>query len=196
MLFIATRARNWRLAVATVFARADPAWAYVLSRDVTDVTQREIRDVRVYRLKCQSLSSSGVMVKNVKTSSYVYTLKPPTSLELTASTDQYDIPSKIYQVPYYSLESDAPERPREYAGLVYELKGGTGMANLQEWASVGGEDGLEVDLKKGHLDIYGWEYAGLPPGLREVRKWLEKNKSVAPRQGERSSQVLALLFGR
>ncbi|KAI0335271.1 hypothetical protein GY45DRAFT_1240755 [Cubamyces sp. BRFM 1775] len=107
---------------------------------------------------------------------YVYAYPPPTSAELVESTDQVGIPSKVYCDPYYSKESDAPERPREYAGLVFHLKGGDGIANLEEWKVTEGQSSL-FSRSSATLDptgVHGWEYAGVPPSVRQVRKWLRE----------------------
>ncbi|KAI0689616.1 hypothetical protein BC835DRAFT_1368378 [Cytidiella melzeri] len=125
---------------------------------------------------------------NTTTSSYVYGPAPPTVEQLRATTDFYNIPSKIYQVPYYSVGSDAPARPREYAGLVFNLKGGTGISNLDEWATVGDND-TGIPSGESLLDIYGWEYASTPPSFKEVQKWLQKNKMTSIAQQKKSSQI-------
>ena len=123
------------------------------------------------------------------TSKYLYGPKPPSIAELVATTDHYNIPSKIYRNPYYSNERDAPDRPREYAGLVFNIKGGTGIANLEEWQSEGtGSLDLRLDTDR-HVGVHGWEYASLPPGLREARKWLRTHKRAVPERKGRSSQA-------
>ncbi len=110
---------------------------------------------------------------------YVYRSQPPTAAELVGSTDQYGIPSKVYRNPYYSKESDAPERPREYAGLVFHLKGGDGITDLEEWKpdesapSVRGSPSCALE----RTGVDGWEYASAPPSVKQVRKWLEEQKS-------------------
>ncbi|KAI8995628.1 hypothetical protein BD414DRAFT_513374 [Trametes punicea] len=125
---------------------------------------------------------------------YVYTCPPPTSVELVGSTDQVGIPSKIYRDPYYSKESDAPERPREYAGLVFHLKGSDGTANLEEWRSEGDAPPLSSH-PSGMLDstgITGWEYASAPPSVKQARKWLKEQASRREAQAIRakdSSQI-------
>ncbi|TFK89962.1 hypothetical protein K466DRAFT_574493 [Polyporus arcularius HHB13444] len=109
---------------------------------------------------------------------YVYRSQPPTAAELVGSTDQYGIPSKVYRNPYYSKESDAPERPREYAGLVFHLKGGDGITDLEEWKpdesapSVRGSPSCALE----RTGVDGWEYASAPPSVKQVRKWLEEQK--------------------
>lgn len=129
---------------------------------------------------------------------YVYAYRPPTSRELMRSTDEHGIPSKIYRSPWYSNESDAPERPREYAGLVFHLKGGEGIGNLEDWMSgenapsASGEPAQPLDP----TNVGGWEYASTPPTVRQVRKWLKEQKGRLDARTVRtkdSSQVLSIL---
>ncbi len=140
-------------------------------------------------------SSSLRYGKNV----YVYASRPPTSAELIGSTDKCSIPSKIYRDPWYSKESDAPERPREYAGLVFHLKGGEGIGNLEDWksgesaSSASGEPARPLDP----TGVRGWEYAGIPPTVRQVRKWLKVQKGRLDARTVRikdSSQVPSIAF--
>jgi DNA polymerase zeta len=108
------------------------------------------------------------------TRSYTYHLWPPTTAELLTMLDANNIPNQIYQDPSYSNEEDAPEHPREYAGLLYHLKGGTGIGVLEDWA------GHEVPTSHDHTvvynSIYGWEYASAPPSVKQTRQWLMSNK--------------------
>ncbi|KAI0801265.1 hypothetical protein C8Q74DRAFT_1314513 [Fomes fomentarius] len=116
---------------------------------------------------------------------YVYRLLPPTPAELVGSTDQYRIPSKVYRDPYYSKEADAPEKPREYAGLVFHLKGGDGINTLEEWKSdehtpsCGSGPAAALD----RTGVSGWEYAGTPPSVRQARRWLEEQRDQETRSG-------------
>ena len=130
---------------------------------------------------------------------YVYACRPPTSRELIRSTDEHGIQSKIYRNPWYSKESDAPERPREYAGLVFHLKGGEGIGNLEDWKSdetapsTSGEPARPLDA----TDVGGWEYASTPPTVRQVRIWLKEQKGRLDARTVRikdSSQVLSVPF--
>ena len=129
---------------------------------------------------------------------YIYGPPPPTAAELSASTDQYGIPSKIYRDPYYSKECDAPEKPREYAGLVFHLKSGEGISNLEEWKtddsalSLRGAPARALD----RTGVGGWEYASTPPSVRQVRKWLKEQKGRLHARSDRkkdSSQVCSIL---
>ncbi|RPD62939.1 hypothetical protein L227DRAFT_584639 [Lentinus tigrinus ALCF2SS1-6] len=110
---------------------------------------------------------------------YVYCSQPPTAAELVGSMDQYGVPSQIYRDPYYSKEIDAPEKPREYAGLVFHLKGGDGIANLEQWkndeSALSSRGAAPCALDR--TGVGGWEYASAPPSVRQVRKWLKERKS-------------------
>ncbi|KAI0639404.1 hypothetical protein C8Q77DRAFT_1204904 [Trametes polyzona] len=138
-------------------------------------------------------SSSGACMspgRNV----YVYARPPPTAVELVESTEQVGIPSKVYRDPWYSKESDAPERPREYAGLVFHLKGGEGIATLEEWKT---DEGTPSDTGQPcrQLDptgVGGWEYASVPPSVKQVKKWLKEQSSRPDAKAKRmkdSSQI-------
>lgn len=130
---------------------------------------------------------------------YRYALPPPTTPALLASVAEYGIPNKIYPSPHYSKASDAPERPREYAGLVFHLKGGMGLDTLEEWAGSTLDNIGYVGKGKRRLDptgVTGWEYASAPPSAREVRRWLQSphvRKPVVPGRPKRPSQVYLCL---
>ncbi|KAI0651854.1 hypothetical protein C8Q79DRAFT_935176 [Trametes meyenii] len=140
-----------------------------------------------------SLASAGSL--GVGRNTYVYAFPPPTPSELIESTDQVGIPRKVYRDPYYSKEGDAPERPREYAGLVFHLKGGDGVSTLDEWKNEDANRPATGPLPR-HLNaagVWGWEYASSPPSARQARKWLEEQGSFTSPQSSRaknSSQIL------
>lgn len=103
---------------------------------------------------------------------YVYSVPPPSLRDLKESLQMFGLASKIYQAPYYSNDSDIPEIPKEFAGLVYRLKGGQGIATLEEWSTDKGNDGdnsPDVLHCLNSTGIGGWEYAGHPPSVKEVR---------------------------
>ncbi|KAH9835559.1 uncharacterized protein C8Q71DRAFT_709525 [Rhodofomes roseus] len=105
---------------------------------------------------------------------YRYALPPPSATELLSSVDEHGIPSKVYTSPYYFRASDAPEKPREYAGLVFHLKGGAGLDTLEGFVS-GTPSAWHATTGRAKLDpadVTGWEYASAPPSAREVRRWL------------------------
>jgi DNA polymerase zeta len=117
---------------------------------------------------------------------YVYAVPPPSTSELVGTVDDYAIPSKIYRNAYFSKESDAPGNPREYAGLLYHLKGGEGLNTLDEWDGKTTKSKAKTDEKrKSTAQRYwpvagGYEYASCPPSPREVRKWLATDAGRRP----------------
>ena len=118
--------------------------------------------------------------KSPHTRKFVYAIVPPTWKELEASFERYGIASKIYRDPYYSKESDAPDRSREYSGLVYHLRG-EGLGMVEEW-HVGDQiiHGTGLGRHARRLEsssLGGWEYASCPPSVREVKKWLSSDES-------------------
>jgi len=109
---------------------------------------------------------------------YEYAQKPPPAQELVSTTEDHEIPNKVYQEVYYSKEADAPDHAKEYAGILFRVRGGTGLSALEEW---GGEDKTPIPGRKnGSLRLprivgIGWEYNRSPPSCREVRSWLVYN---------------------
>lgn len=132
-----------------------------------------------------SFTSSG--------NTYAYSILPPNKAHITDTLDAYDIPNKIYQDAWYSKAIDAPEAPREYAGLLYYLKGGNGLNILEEWGS-GGSQGRKAEINinrrwKSLVPSAGWEYASSPPSLREAKRWLTKTAGQQLVQRDPHSQV-------
>lgn len=130
---------------------------------------------------------------------YEYALKPPLVRELVATTDDYGIPDKVYQEVYYSKEADAPDRLKEYAGILFRIRGGTGLSALEKW-EVEGEPPVSGLLERqkvplqlpGIVGIEGWEYSRCPPSRREIQSWLVENPihtETAKRKTTCASQV-------
>uniref|UniRef100_A0A0W0G3I5 DNA polymerase n=1 Tax=Moniliophthora roreri TaxID=221103 RepID=A0A0W0G3I5_MONRR len=108
---------------------------------------------------------------------YVYSLPPPSPLSLQKTLVDYGLPDKLYRSPYYSDGRDVPTGPREYAGLTFELKGGDSLANVEEWIQE--STGMQYDENEPEnppvlsaTSYDGWEFAGLPPSVKQVKKWL------------------------
>lgn len=125
-----------------------------------------------------NLSQAYQTCKLKSANQFQYHLPPPSTRELLGSCDIVGIPQKVYQAPYYSASTDIPDKPKEYGGLMFTLKG-KNVASLDEWRS---GDGVvsELNVSSGgtfHTEgIAGWEYAGQPPSVRQTRKWLADNK--------------------
>jgi len=119
--------------------------------------------------------------KEIK-NAFVYAVPPPPASELLSTLEYHGLPSKIYQDPHYSKAKDVPERPWEFAGLVYRLKKGDGLSVLEEWESSSTAELLEKDAIPEDRYVFedrfdksgvgGWEYASAPPSMREVHRWL------------------------
>jgi len=100
------------------------------------------------------------------------------------------MPSRIYRDPFYSKKADVPDAPREYAGLVYRLKGGGGLDTLEGWKA--SENHVSSSSKANtrlSAPCSGWEYANTPPSVRQVRKWLEENPLMPNKPATDNSQV-------
>lgn len=131
---------------------------------------------------------------------YEYAQKPPSVQELMSTTNGHGIPDKVYQEVYYSKETDASDHTKEYAGILFRVRGGIGLSVLDEWE---GEDETSMSgllkRKKGQFQlprivgIDGWEYNQYPPSHREVRGWFLED-SIRRKRGERNcawaSQVI------
>jgi DNA polymerase zeta len=119
--------------------------------------------------------------KEIK-NAYVYAIIPPPASELLSSLESCGLPSKIYQDPHYSRAKDVPERPWEFAGLVYRLQKGDGLSALEEWEpsstiaplvrNASAEARNVFQDRFDRTGVGGWEYASTPPSVREVRRWL------------------------
>ncbi|KAJ4486146.1 hypothetical protein J3R30DRAFT_3444599 [Lentinula aciculospora] len=107
---------------------------------------------------------------------YLYSNPPPSTSQLLSTVEDFGLKSMIYRAPFYSDERDAPPRPREYAGLVYNLKGGEGITHLDNWVSEHDSQDTTNNPSSSVIqvdpNVGGWEYAGVPPSATEVRKWL------------------------
>ncbi|KAH9065755.1 hypothetical protein EDB87DRAFT_1593004 [Lactarius vividus] len=120
--------------------------------------------------------------KEIK-NAFVYNITPPLASELLSTLESRGLPSKLYQDPYYSKAEDVPERPWEFAGLVYRLKKADGLGVLEEWESASTQELLTKKIPAEDRNVFedrfdktgvgGWEYASSPPSVREVRKWLK-----------------------
>jgi hypothetical protein len=150
-----------------------------------------------FGISISSVSIPASATKTLKTKAYLYSPAPPSTPELLMSTDQYHIQSKTYRDPYYSKESDAPEKPREYAGLLYRLKGGRGLGVLEEWHEATSQRGKLYNTGQAlqpleAAGISGWEFSSSPPSLREAQKWLKSHaakSSFGNHQSNPRSQV-------
>ncbi|KAF9070959.1 hypothetical protein BDP27DRAFT_1219900, partial [Rhodocollybia butyracea] len=93
---------------------------------------------------------------------------------------------RIPRAPYYSDERDAPPGPREYAGLVYNLKGGEGISCLEDWvvdSNTTDDDPFINLILLGDIQIRVFCWLS-PPSPKETRKWLSSQDGKSkPIQG-------------
>jgi DNA polymerase zeta len=125
--------------------------------------------------------------KEIK-NAFVYAIMPPPASELLSSLESRGLPNKIYQDPHYSRAKDVPDRPWEFAGLVYRLEKGGGLSALEEWETSSTTAPLAKNVCTGDRNVFqdrfdktgvgGWEYASTPPSVREVRRWLTSTAQV------------------
>ncbi|KAF9241374.1 hypothetical protein BU15DRAFT_87282 [Melanogaster broomeanus] len=115
---------------------------------------------------------------------------------LLSTLEAFGLPSRVYRDPFYSKKADVPNGPREYAGLVYHLKGGGGLDVLEEWQSSGNCPVSVTRLAPLSVRSGGWEFASSPPSVRQVRKWLDENPAECIRKARMRSQVVHPLIPR
>lgn len=120
---------------------------------------------------------------------FAYAPRPPSASELLDSLEQFGLPRRIYRDPFYSKKADVPDGPREYAGLVYRLKGGGGLDTLEEWQAAENHISAPSRAKRLSVPCSGWEYASTPPSVRQVKKWLEENPFKPSKPATDNSQV-------
>ena len=142
------------------------------------------------------LSAAFDHCKSTGSNQFIYSLDPPPSKTLSSELKALGLPSKIYPAPFYSRDEDIPEQSKEYAGLVYRLKGGKGIASLEEWYANGHD--LEqrqatAELQLNSIGVGGWEYANHPPSVKEIRRslhLLDVESEVGKSRPTFKSQVL------
>ncbi|KXN90017.1 DNA polymerase zeta catalytic subunit [Leucoagaricus sp. SymC.cos] len=111
---------------------------------------------------------------------FAYSRAPPGKLELSGIL--HNIETQIYRTPFYSDEADISENPREFAGLVYHLKGGKGIAPLDTFATTSKVPSAQGSQSEIRFEQYsGWEYAASPPSKRSVRRWIQQDKKTGAR---------------
>ncbi|KAH7872327.1 uncharacterized protein C8R40DRAFT_1052809 [Lentinula edodes] len=62
----------------------------------------------------------------------MYSNPSRSTCQLLSTVEDFGLKSRIHRAPYYSNEKDASSRPRGHAALVYNLKGGEGIALLDD----------------------------------------------------------------
>ncbi|KAL4906856.1 hypothetical protein BDW74DRAFT_189968 [Aspergillus multicolor] len=134
--------------------------------------------------------------------------------EVSSTLNSYGLSNMIYSKAHYSMDSDVPDRPRDYAGREFHLEGvsirylpsfdpsGRLPAMLAEnIASKARCDWEEVDNElRVKCTARFWEFAPVPPSRSEVIAWFEaeQRKSVTAttktkeKREEKETRVKAL----
>ncbi|KIJ68443.1 hypothetical protein HYDPIDRAFT_124966 [Hydnomerulius pinastri MD-312] len=141
------------------------------------------------RASYSSLTTSQSFNFSSKNSFFAYVPLPPSTSELLSTIEEYGLPRRIYRDPFYSKKIDVPDGPREYAGLVYRLKGGDGLDTLEEWKYSENGPVLLDALQPFSVCSGGWEFASSPPSIRQVRKWLKENPAESIKKAKMRSQI-------
>jgi DNA polymerase zeta len=153
-----------------------------------------VKDEVVFGAQGPSVFSAQAK-KDIK-NAYIYAIAPPSVSELLSGLESHDLPNRVYQDPHYSKAEDVPERPWEFAGLVYRLKKGDGLSVLEEWGPSSAAESLTESTSAEDRNIFedrfdrtgvgGWEYASTPPSLREVRRWLNSTTGTQLREKQQA----------
>ncbi|KAG1749999.1 uncharacterized protein EDB91DRAFT_1309620 [Suillus paluster] len=135
--------------------------------------------------------SRHIPLTSSSTTAFTFAVSPPSSSELLRTIETYGVLRRVYRNPYYSRRADASEHPREYAGLLYHLKGGEGLDTLDQWKSHGSQLHMGRDARpsKSTYMTWGWEYAALPPSKTQVKKWLKENPVQLSTKAKLHSQI-------
>jgi len=115
--------------------------------------------------------------KTSNSNRYEYDFPPPSTTSLIETLEELGLPRKLYRPPHYSDDNDLPETDQEFGGRLFRLKGGQGIATLDEWVNTVPErSAWPGPLHSKRLyspGVAGWEYATSPPSVREVRKTID-----------------------
>jgi DNA polymerase zeta len=105
---------------------------------------------------------------------FQYEIEPPTASNLLATIEDHGLQRRVYRSPWYSDPEDSPDGPREYAGLLYHLKGGEGLDTLSGWQTDANIAVMPVSPT--YAASGGWEFAGTPPSASQTKIWLNRVK--------------------
>ena len=121
----------------------------------------------------------------LSTRSVIYARPPPRASTLLDSIAEGTL-YKEYRDPYYSVSDDLPERPRQYAGLVFDLTRGSGAAYLPPWNI---EENKAVKVEPLQPEgVGGWEYASWPPSKKRIIKWLDEQRGSKEQPTEKRTK--------
>lgn len=165
---------------ATINSRASTSESYIYSL----TTAKVVDSVNTTDIGCAPRSHAGF---------FVFSRNPPPVAEVVSTMQSHDLPSAIYQGPYYSKDKDVPLRAREYAGKEFRLEGNT-LPFLPNFDATGEslpnfgvkpeaipENRADAEVyKKQRLEcsLRSWEIAQPPPSFTEVQRWSESSQAM------------------
>ncbi|GJJ09693.1 hypothetical protein Clacol_003917 [Clathrus columnatus] len=166
------RSSSWK---GSKFGSDDPAFRTGVGSDIDLHTNVSFSST--FRPATFATLDSDLISRKPKT--YVYGFIPPDASSLTKSLSTHGLSSREYKDPFYSNSDDLPERPREYAGQLFDLTRGVGIAYLPSWIP----NFVNEDNKKENIRA-GWEYTGWPPSKRNAGLWLKNQHTCSNTQVE------------
>ncbi|CAH0046383.1 unnamed protein product [Clonostachys solani] len=129
------------------------------------------------------------------TQTLIYAVPPPGPSEPLSSQQEDDVPTVIYQEPFYSKEKDVPTRMREYAGREFRLRGNT-LPYLPDFDPTGGVSSTTRGQKppyppnsatKEPSTLLSWDFAKCPPSYEEVETWWSQKQEKQQEQSLKNS---------
>ncbi|CAI6095176.1 unnamed protein product [Clonostachys chloroleuca] len=129
------------------------------------------------------------------TQTLVYAVPPPGPSEPLSSQQEDDVPTVIYQEPFYGKEKDVPTRMREYAGREFRLRGNT-LPYLPDFDPTGGVSSTTRgknspyppnSATKEPCTLLSWDFAKLPPSYEEVESWWSQKQEKQQEQSLKNS---------
>ncbi|VUC36980.1 unnamed protein product [Clonostachys rosea] len=128
------------------------------------------------------------------TQTLVYAVPPPGPNDPISSQQEDDVPTVIYQEPFYSKEKDVPTRMREYAGREFRLKGNT-LPYLPDFDPTGGVSSTRGQKSpyppnsatKEPCTLLSWDFAKCPPSYEEVEAWWSQKQEKKQEQALKNS---------
>lgn len=146
----------------------------------------------MYAKSRRAMDMKTQSIKVINLNRYDYAIAPPPASKLLETVEAVGIPRKIYRQPFYSDPNDTPDKPREYGGFLYRVKGNEdSLQYLDDWEEHNALPATSVFTNHSLSYSSGWEYGGgSPPSVRQVKKYLASEEaripSKKPQRGPRS----------
>ncbi|KAJ6509544.1 hypothetical protein C8R47DRAFT_1174181 [Mycena vitilis] len=127
--------------------------------------------------------------KAINLNRWDYALTPPTASKLLETLETCGIPRKIYRKPFYSSSDDTPDKPREYGGLLYRVKGSEdSLQYLDDWEQHDVFTSPNPSISSLPYSS-GWEYGGgSPPSVRQIKRYLASEEASVPSKKQQLKQ--------